>query len=168
MELKDLDLLHAWENASEDWWMGATLAPMSREAMRRFVTGDHDLYRDRQLRWMLDVQRDDTWTTVGAIDLYDFDPRHLRAGVAIFILEAFRRSHHGTLGLQIMKSYANQHLGLHQLYAEIPARHDASTRLFQGVGFSESSVRKQWIRDGQGEWRDVVTWQCIFQKPEAS
>ena len=71
MEPADVDLLYCWENASEDWWMGATLAPMSREAMRRFVTGDHDFYRDRQLRWMLDVQRDDTWTTVGAIDAVD-------------------------------------------------------------------------------------------------
>ena len=58
MEPADVDLLYCWENASEDWWMGATLSPISREAMTQFVAGNHDIYRDRQLRWMLDASSD--------------------------------------------------------------------------------------------------------------
>ena len=52
MELADVQALHSWENASEDWWMGASVLPVSVEAMTQFATGNHDLYRDRQWRWM--------------------------------------------------------------------------------------------------------------------
>ena len=86
MEPRDVSQLHAWENASEDWWMGASVQPISMEAMQQFATGQHDLYRDRQLRWMLDaLLSEGEWNTVGAVDLYDFDPRQRRAGVAIHV-----------------------------------------------------------------------------------
>ena len=85
MELADVQALHSWENASEDWWMGASVLPVSVEAMTQFATGNHDLYRDRQWRWMLDTcdSPGSPWRTVGALALYDCEPRQLRAGVAV-------------------------------------------------------------------------------------
>ena len=101
MELADVDLLMTWENASKDWWMGATLSPISRIAMTAFVEGGQDLFEARQIRWMVDASQQDTWQTVGAVDLYDFDPRQLRAGVAIHVDAAHRRRGHA-LGLSLI------------------------------------------------------------------
>ena len=86
MELADVTQLCAWENDSEDWWMGASCQPVSVEAMTQFVHGstttctatvnaDGCSTKKRQ--------RVGEWTTVGAVDLYDFDPvRSCRCGCA--------------------------------------------------------------------------------------
>lgn len=162
MEPADVDLLYCWENASEDWWMGATLSPISREAMTQFVAGNHDIYRDRQLRWMLDASADATWTTVGAVDMYDFEPRHGRAGVAVHIDQRHRRLGHALRGLQLLARYADQHLGLQQLFAEVPASNRASLALFGQAQFQETGRRTAWIRSANGDWEDVVTLQRFF------
>ena len=156
--------LCAWENDSADWWMGATVLPISREAMTSFASGNHDLYRDRQLRWMLDARCDaaQPWQRVGAVDLYDFDPRQLRAGVAVHIDPALRRQGHARAGLALLDAYVQQHLGLHQVYAEVPATHEASLALFVQCGFVETGRRQSWIRLPEGAWSDVVTLQRIY------
>ena len=156
-----------WENASEDWWMGANVLPISREAMTRFVTGDHDLYRDKQLRWMLDAKdAENGWSAVGALDLYDFEPRHQRAGVAIHVRRDCRRQGHGAAGLGLLAAYAQEHLGLHQLYAEVPADHEASMDLFRHAGYRVTGLRESWIRGVQGRWADVQTLQLILESGE--
>ncbi len=156
-----------WENASEDWWMGANMLPISREAMTRFVAGDHDLYRDKQLRWMLDTKdSEDGWAAVGALDLYDFAPRHRRAGVAIHVHRNCRRKGHATAGLDLLAAYASEHLGLRQLYAEVPADHEASMDLFRRAGYHATGLRESWIRGVQGRWTDVQTFQLILEPGE--
>ena len=166
MELADVQALHAWENASEDWWMGASILPVSVEAMTQFATGNHDLYRDRQWRWMLDSREAPgaPWQTVGAVDLYDFEPRQLRAGVAVHIDADARRSGHARAGLSILQDHASSHLGLKQLYAEVPVNHEASLGLFQKAGYRTTGHREQWIRTPQGGWSDVVTLQLFLDE----
>jgi diamine N-acetyltransferase len=80
MEPEDADWLFDIENDSKDWWMGATLNPIGRGALRNFASGQHDLWRDLQLRLMIET-REDNPQTVGAVDLYQLDPRNRRAGV---------------------------------------------------------------------------------------
>jgi len=167
MEMADVQTLHVWENASEDWWMGASILPVSVEAMTQFATGNHDLYRDRQWRWMLDAraEKDAPWHAVGAVDLYDFEPRQLRAGVAVHVDHAHRRQGHALEGLGLLEAYAVGHLGLRQLYAEVPANHEASLRLFERAGYVATGKRAQWIRTPHGAWSDVVTMQLFFNEP---
>lgn len=162
MEPADVDLLMTWENASEDWWMGATLSPISRAAMTTFVEGSQDLFEARQIRWMVDARQHDTWQTVGAVDLYDLDPRQLRAGVAIHVDAAHRRRGHALGSLQLMLSYAGTHLHLRQVYAEIPSGHRGSFDLFRKAGFDHESIRTSWIRTPEGAWADVHTLQHVF------
>jgi diamine N-acetyltransferase len=162
MEPADVDLLMAWENASEDWWVGATLSPISRAAMTTFVNGGQDLFEARQIRWMVDARHEDSWRTVGAVDLYDFDPRQLRAGVAIHVDDAHRRQGHAHGALQLMLNYAGHHLHLRQVYAEIPGGHRGSLDLFCKAGFGHESIRSSWIRTPEGVWTDVHTLQHLF------
>ena len=90
----------------------------------------------------------------GAVDLYEFDPRNLRAGVGIVIDESKRKQGHALVGLNLLSEYAFNHLGVHQLYAEVPTSHDPSVRLFEKAGYLTGEIRKNWVRKGS-LWLDV-------------
>jgi diamine N-acetyltransferase len=168
METRDVDLLCAWENDSSDWWMGATLQPISREAMMQFVQGTSDLYHARQCRWMLDHKSSMGWQTTGALDFYNFDPRQRRAGVAVHIARELRQQGHALAGLTLLAQYAQQHLGLNQLYAEIPASHNASRGLFVEAGYEETGLRQRWVRTREGHWDNLVTCQLFLESDSTS
>ena len=163
LEPEDIEVLLRWENDASNWWLGASLTPYSRATLLKFATGDHDIYRDRQLRLILDYKgEDDKWQTVGVLDLYDFDVRNLRAGVGVVIDEEYKRKGHATAGLGLLEKYAQKHLCLNQIFAEIPAKNVASRKLFFTAGYVECELRKSWIRS-EDVWEDVVLTQLIFQ-----
>ena len=164
LEPEDVDMLLQWENDSNHWWLGASITPFSRATLLKFATGDHDLYRDRQLRLMLDHKNaQGVWYTVGAIDVYDFDVRNLRAGIGVIVDHKERRKGHASEGLDLMANYTDEHLGLHLIYAEVPTKHEASRKLFLRAGYKECEVRKQWIKGVDG-WEDVVLMQLFNHK----
>lgn len=159
MEPEDTDLLFAIENDSKEWWIGATMNPIGRAALHNFAAGQHDLWRDLQLRLMIET-REDSPQTVGAVDLYQLDPRNRRAGVGIVISKEHRGKGHALISLELLGQYAFEHLGLHQLWAEIPGTHDASLSVFEAAGFSRSGELRDWIRHGD-RWVDAFCMQCI-------
>ena len=72
IEPSDVDLIHDWENDSSTWWLGSTITPFSKEVLMRFATGDHDLFRDKQLRLILDEKlKNEKWEVVGAVEHED-------------------------------------------------------------------------------------------------
>ena len=161
LEPEDVVLLHKWENISSTWWLGSTLTPYSQATLLKFAEGDHDIYKDKQLRLMLDYKDSEkVWKTVGAVDLYEFDIRNLRAGVGITIDDAERNKGHALAGLKLLQEYAFKHLGLHQLYAEVPADHMPSKNLFQKAEYLECELRKEWVK-GTNKWCDVVLFQLL-------
>lgn len=161
LEPTDVILLHNWENVSSNWWLGSTLTPYSQATLLKFAEGDHDIYKDKQLRIMLDYKDPEhIWKTVGAVDLYDFDVRNLRAGVGIVIDENEWRKGHALAGLMLVCDYAFKHLGIHQLYAEIPADHLSSKNLFCKAGYIECELRKDWVK-GIDKWCDVILLQLL-------
>ena len=161
IEPRDVAQLLDWENDATTWWLGASLAPYSEATMLKFAEGDHDIYRDKQLRFMLDVKTDvSKWQTVGVVDLYEFDPRNNRAGVGIVVGETHRRKGHAVEGLMLLANYAFKHLGAHQLFAEVPAIHESSVNLFLKAGYTKSETRTDWVRK-DGEWIDVSLMQKI-------
>lgn len=159
MEPEDADLLFDIENDSKEWWIGATMNPISRAALQNFASGQHDLWRDLQLRLMIET-REDNPQTLGAVDLYQLDPRNRRAGVGIVIFQEHRGKGHAFKSLELFIQYAFEHLGLHQLWAEIPGTHDASLSVFEAAGFSRSGELRDWIRNGD-HWVDAFCMQCI-------
>ena len=60
IEPSDVAQLLDWENDATTWWLGASLAPYSEATMTKFAEGVHDIYSDKQLRFMLDVKTDDS------------------------------------------------------------------------------------------------------------
>ena len=156
LEPSDSAFLFQLENASDEWWLGATIAPLGRATLEQYASGQHDLYRDLQLRLMITMA---DGTTVGTVDLYQYEPRNRRAGVGIAILKERRRQGHARAGLALMRDYAFQHLGLHQVLAEIPACNAETIQLFETEGFEQSGHLKDWIWRAP-HWEDAVLVQA--------
>lgn len=160
VEPGDIDRLMVWENDSTTWWLGSVTAPFSKAILEKYIESGQDIYSDKQIRFMLDSKTEEGWVTVGALDLYDFDPRNLRAGVGIITDISHRRQGHATRGLELLKIYGFEHLGLHQLFAEVPASHTPSVKLFQTSGYVSGEKKSDWIKNNE-EWVDVLCMQLL-------
>lgn len=158
LEPEDLELLYLWENDNRLWPVSNTLAPFSRYILKQYIESSNaDIYETKQLRLLIE-NRDGK--AVGAIDLFDFEPFHQRAGVGILIYaEEDRRLGYASDALELMCRYARETLGLHQLYANVGTNNPASLSLFAKCGFSLCGTKKAWLRIGR-EWVD----ECLYQR----
>lgn len=99
---------------------------------------------------------------VGAIDLFDYDPLHQRAGAGILIHRCDDRGRgYATDALDTLCRYARERLRLHQLWCEIDPDNTASLRLFRRAGFVQSGLKRDWQWSPQG-YRDILLLQKIF------
>lgn len=146
MEASDVDLLMEWENSSEHWEVSGTISPYSRGSIEALVKqADLNIYQTGQLRLMIHDESDKK--TIGTIDLFDFDAFHHRAGVGILIALTERRGRGlASESLALLKNYAFNHLGLHQLYCNVLADNSRSLELFKSAGFSITGERRDWVR----------------------
>lgn len=159
LEPEDIDLLFTWENNEEIWTVSHTIAPFSKHILALYIqNSDKDLYETKQLRLMIDNREG---KTVGAIDLFDFDPFHSRIGIGILVHNSEDRSKgYATAALQLMIRYCFERLNLHQVYANILTDNQISIKLFTKAGFELSGTKKDWIRAGS-EWKDEHLLQLI-------
>ena len=157
LEPEDLEYLFTLENDPGIWEISGTLAPYSRKVLKDYLARSHqDIYEAKQLRLVIcgpDLQ------PMGLIDLYDFNPRHLRAGVGIVISQPDTRDRgYGSEALELFCEYAFGVLQLHQVYATISVSNSRSRHLFEKLGFRQNGVRKGWLRSSQG-FEDVLFYQ---------
>jgi diamine N-acetyltransferase len=152
LEPEDIDLLYEWENSEELWTISNTLAPFSKHTLALYIrNSDKDIYESRQLRMMIETP---DGKTVGAIDLFDFDPFHSRVGIGILVHRPEDRSKGvATAALNLMIRYCFEKLGLHQVFANILTDNEVSMKLFLKAGFVVTGTKKEWVRDG-GRWKD--------------
>ncbi|MFT5956708.1 MAG: diamine N-acetyltransferase [Flavobacteriales bacterium] len=157
IEPHDTEHFFRWENDTHNWLVSGTTAPFSKHDLERYIKGIRDIYADKQLRLVISTKA----RPVGAIDLFDFDPTHRRAGVGILIGEKEERQQgiaHDALGIII--KYGFDVLQLHQIYANIPANNEASIALFEKAGFKKAGARKDWLNTSKG-WIDELIYQLI-------
>ena len=105
------------------------------------------------------VRKEDN-ATLGTIDLTDFDPHNLRAGIGILIDNEFRAQGYASQAIELLKDYAFQFLHLKQIYAHIPTTSQASLKTFNKAGFQQTGIMKNWIRH-INDFIDVEMWQYI-------
>lgn len=166
LEPTDLDLLYRWENDSRLWKDGATIAPFSRKLLEDYVNNyEPDIFIARQLRLMVCLSEGDI--AIGAVDLYDFDPRNSRCGVGLLIDEDFRGRGYATESLILTAEYCRRHLGLHQLYAVAGVNNQASRSSFESAGFRISGRLRSWIKDGVS-YSDAYFMQLLLTRPTVS
>jgi diamine N-acetyltransferase len=158
LEPNDIELLYKWENNMEVWELSNTRAPYSKYVLAEYIKNSvKDIYETKQLRLIIN-----NWENqpVGAVDLFDFDPYHQRAGVGILIHNAEDRNRgYATDVLEALSEYAIHALGLKQLYANIAADNHQSIHLFEKAGFVKAGVKKDWLKTISG-WKDEI----LFQK----
>lgn len=159
LEPEDVDRLYLWENDEEIWTISHTLAPFSKHTLSLYIqNADKDIYESRQLRMMIDNL---DGATVGAIDLFDFDPYHSRVGIGILIHKKEDRSKgYAMAALNLMIRYCFEKLSLHQIYANILFDNDISISLFKKAGFVISGTKKDWILES-GHWKDEHLLQLV-------
>ena len=160
LEPEDIDLIYNWENNSAIWQVSNTLTPFSRHILSEYIANAHlDIYTQKQLRLMIVSKKNRK--TVGSVDLFDFDPFHLRAGLGILIADTKdRRKSYATHALEGVKKYAFEHLLLQQLYCNISTDNKISIHLFQQAGFEITGTKKQWLKTANG-WKDEYFLQLI-------
>lgn len=160
LEPTDLDTLYRWENDTALWTVSDTIAPYSREALWHYLenyTGD--IYAHRQLRLMIALAEDAT--PVGTVDFLNFDPLNNRAELGLFIASDHRGKGLGRQALELLTSYARDHIGLRQLYVFIGLDNEVCLKLFEDFGYSRAGTLKSWVKRGT-TYRDVALLQMIF------
>lgn len=159
-EPEDLDAFYRWENDTALWAVGCAIEPYSRYALRQYIaTADQDIYAKRQLRLMLERRTDKM--VVGAVDLFDFDPLHRRAGVGVLVDRQFMRQGFAAEALTLLVEYAFGILHLKQLYAHVPADNAACRALFDhATAFVHTATLRSWLQR-DNTYVDVELWQLI-------
>ncbi len=164
IEPSDLDILFQWENNPENWLISNTTAPFSKYVLKKYIENSHlDIYEARQLRLMIDLmdEQGHVIDVIGTIDLFDFDPVHMRAGVGILIARKDKREKGlASEALSVLMDYAFGTLHLHQVFCNIAVENEASIKLFKKLGFMEVGLQKDWLRRNH-EWLDVLLLQKI-------
>lgn len=133
---------------------------LSRHTLRRFLDEQRfDLYAARQLRLVVETL---DGRAVGLVDLFEFEPVDLRAGIGILIHGAGDRGRgFASDALDVLCRYARQVLGLHQLWCSVAPDNAASLTLFRRAGFVECGRKREWRRTPDG-WADELLLQKIF------
>lgn len=160
LEPEDLYILYRWENDTSLWTVGSTIAPFSRKQLWDYIsTYNNDIFEARQLRLMITLSK--TGEAVGTLDLTDFDPANARISVGVLIDSAHARRGYASRALQLVLEYGRVKLGLHQIYAYIPADNRASIGLFRKCGFRSAGCLKSWLKNGR-TYTDVLIVQHLF------
>ena len=161
LEPEDLEFLYACENNTEIWNISNTLAPFSKFILKQYIENSHhDIYTNKQLRLIItETAKSDN--TLGAIDLFDFDPYNMRAGVGILIhKDSDRDKGYASAALNILINYCFKHLKLHQLYCNISDSNKRSIHLFEKAGFVKCGEKKDWLKT-ENEWENELVFQFI-------
>jgi len=160
LEPEDLELLYEWENNYKNWVISNTITPFSKYILKRYLEDSHkSIFETGQLRLMIVHETDNT--TIGTIDIFDFDPFHKRAGLGILIAnEDYRRKGLASKALSCIIDYSFKTLQLHQLYCNILANNTESIELFKKHGFVQTGIKKDWIKSTD-QFSDEYLFQLI-------
>ncbi len=159
VEPADANLLYEWENDTSVWHVSNTIAPFSKEVIKQYLSSAHlDIYTTKQLRLIIETENKNA---IGCVDLYDFNPLHLRAGIGILISAAeHRRKGYAGEALDILIKYAFNTLNLNQIFCDIGAENTGSIALFQKHKFQIVGTKMKWVKNGKS-WGDVHFLQLL-------
>ena len=154
LEPEDLDAMYGWENDTDSWRVSGTVAPFSRHVLSRLIDEQQfDIYATRQMRLVIESL---DGSAVGAVDMFEFDPQNLRAGVGIIVAPPYRKQGFALDALQTLERYVRDVLRMHQLWCSVGADNDASLALFRKAGYAECGRRKEWILTPNGAIDEVL------------
>lgn len=160
LEPEDIEVLYQWENNMEIWEASNTKTPFSKYILAQYIKESaRGIYETKQLRLIIE---DENRQPIGAVDLFDFEPYHLRAGVGILIHKNENKNKgFATDALAALSNYALSTLGVKQLHASIAEDNLPSIRLFEKAGFEKSGIKKNWLKTKDG-WKNELFFQKML------
>jgi len=118
----------------------------------------NDIYSARQLRLMAVCHSGkNKGRAVGAIDLFDFEPHHRRAGVGILIRKEFRELGYASEALDLLIRYAFDVLSLRQLFSNMTPENTASVSLLRNSDLHAAALKKTGLGSATGGQRNGCT-----------
>lgn len=161
LEPEDALLVFQWENDVDVWKHGETIAPYGLHEIKNYIASVKDIFADKQYRFI--IAQKESKEALGMVDLFEFDARHQRSAVGIYIAREKRNEQYGRESLMLLEKYCKEQLDLHQLHCTVRSGNDNSLQLFGSCGFKEYGRRKQWLKNGD-EWEDQVMLQKILSE----
>ena len=158
-EPEDAELIYRWENDRDIWRVSGTHVPFTRFQIEQFLLGNNDLFSNKQLRLMIDLN--ETGESIGCIDIFEYDSINLRAGIGILIDNAFRQQGFAKAALALCIQYLFTDLMLHQVYCSIDETNIESQELFGSHGFELCGRRKDWLKTSES-FLDVLEYQLMY------
>lgn len=100
---------------------------------------------------------------VGECSVHGVEYRNRVAQLGICIWDpGDRRKGYGRAGLELMKTWAIDYLGLHRLEAWVVASNSASKALIEGLGFRrEGLLRSRYLAGGN--WHDLIIYGLLAE-----
>ena len=149
IEPEDSEIIYNWENNTDIWQVSDTLVPYSRFTIDQYVNSIQDIYVNKQLR--LIICENETSAVIGAIDIFDFNPFHSRAGIGILIADnQHRKKGFASQALSLAIDYCFTVLMLNQIYCNIPVENEDSLNLFLRYDFQIVGIMKNWNKTLNG------------------
>lgn len=160
LEPADADILYIWENDPALWPYGNTMAPVSLNQLRHYISQySGNPMADGELRLM--IEDCDSGRALGCVDLTNIDARDLHARVGIFVALKERNQGVASVALRLIMNYARTYLNLHQLIALVGTDNEYSHALFRRAGFKSCGNLRSYVRQGK-HYYDVLIYQKLF------
>ena len=159
LEPEDLNFLFQIENNDTFWEVSHTQTPFSKYVLKQYIENSYqDIFEAKQLR--LIIEEKSTKDQIGTIDLFDFNPQHMRAGIGILIHPDYQQKGYASETLSLLINYSFSKLNLHQLYVNITSDNTKSISLFTKYNFKKVGVKTDWILS-EGKFKDEILFQLI-------
>jgi diamine N-acetyltransferase len=162
LEPEDIDFLYQTENFENYWEISNTITPYSKYILEQYIKNSHqDIFTTKQVRFV--IEHKENKTIIGLIDLFDYDPIHLRAGIGIIIKQNEQRKSYAYNAVKLLIAYSFNILKLNQLYCNVATDNEAGLNLFQKLNFKITGKKEQWI-NGMTKFQDIFFLQLINNK----
>lgn len=159
VEIEDIEYMYRVENDTQNWSISATTSPFSHYLLSRFVESQsRDIYANRELRLIITTHEGEQ---CGIVDLFEFDPTNLRAGVGIVIDRDFRGMGLASDTLKTLAKYCKEVLNLRQLWCGVASDNQPSITLFENNEYIQCGVRREWLRRGE-KFIDEIEYQQLL------
>lgn len=160
LEPYDTELLYKWENDSDIWNSGPTIAPFSRKIIADYIENyNPDIFSAKQLRLM--IERIADGETLGTVDIYDFDVLNRRAMLGYLIDRKYRGCGYALEAIGLVADYCKNHIAMHQLAAITAIDNVSSRTVLEQAGFTISGRLRSWIVQGM-HYTDAFIYQKLF------
>lgn len=162
VEPSDATKLMLWENDTHNWKVSDTEVPFSLHEIQTYIENQQNIRSTGQLRLIICLNSNDV--AIGAIDLFDANFKHGRAGVGILIGEESEKSKgYAFESLELLKEYASKILNFHSLFCSIHSDNLKSVSLFEKANFERIGERKEWFLIN-GNRIDEILYQICLKK----